>query len=132
MSDRPFVEGEPSNAYDRIRAQAVAEIAEEKRRKREEAWKETKLGCLAIVLLLTLGAPVLGFTLSTLWRWFMVPLGVPAIGMAHAYGLLLLVMMFRPKKHTKSTATEGLKDFGYVLFLSAYALAVGYIVTLFM
>ena len=27
-----------------------------------------------------------GYVLATLWRWFVVPLGMPAIGWAHAYG----------------------------------------------
>lgn len=31
------------------------------------------------------------FVFSTFWRWFAVPLGVPEIGMAHAYGIMLLV-----------------------------------------
>jgi hypothetical protein len=31
------------------------------------------------------------FALATLWRWFAVPLGLPAIGWAHAYGFGLLV-----------------------------------------
>lgn len=28
---------------------------------------------------------------ATLWRWFLVPLGIPAIGNAHALGLSVLV-----------------------------------------
>lgn len=28
--------------------------------------------------------------MTTLWRWFVVPLGFPPIGWAHAYGLLIL------------------------------------------
>lgn len=30
------------------------------------------------------------FVLTTLWAWFVVPLGVVNIGMAHAYGLSLI------------------------------------------
>ncbi len=32
-----------------------------------------------------------GFALSILWRWFVVPLGAPAIGMWHAAGLSAFV-----------------------------------------
>lgn len=31
------------------------------------------------------------FVLSTLWTWFLVPLHVPAISMAHAYGIAVLI-----------------------------------------
>lgn len=32
-----------------------------------------------------------GWALSVLWGWFLVPLGLPQIGMAHAIGIGLLV-----------------------------------------
>lgn len=32
-----------------------------------------------------------GFVLSKLWLWFLVPLGVPAIGVALAIGIIVLV-----------------------------------------
>jgi len=32
-----------------------------------------------------------GFVTAELWGWFVVPLGVPAIGIAHALGLRLVV-----------------------------------------
>lgn len=37
---------------------------------------------------------IIGAVVATkLWEWFVVPLGMPAIGVAHAYGLLLLFTM---------------------------------------
>jgi hypothetical protein len=35
-----------------------------------------------------------GMMMTFMWRWFLVPFGVPAIGVAHACGLFLLVGMF--------------------------------------
>lgn len=35
-----------------------------------------------------------GLVLSRLWLWFAVPLGLPAISHAHAYGLTLLLALF--------------------------------------
>lgn len=32
-----------------------------------------------------------GFALKTLWAWFLVPLGLPAIGLAHAVGVAALI-----------------------------------------
>lgn len=49
------------------------------------------LGMVAVMIVLALfGA----FTISTLWAWFVVPLGVKSIGMAHAYGLSVIVSVF--------------------------------------
>lgn len=30
------------------------------------------------------------YALATLWRWFVVPLGLPTLGLAHAYGVAAL------------------------------------------
>lgn len=35
------------------------------------------------------------WAISTLWGWFMVPLGLPPIGWAHAYGLLCTATLFQ-------------------------------------
>lgn len=49
------------------------------------------VGMVAVIVVLALfGA----FTISTLWGWFMLPLGVKSIGMAQAYGLSLMVSVF--------------------------------------
>lgn len=41
-----------------------------------------------------------GYAISVLWEWFAVPLGLPAIGYAHAAGISLLVKVisFLPPK----------------------------------
>lgn len=48
---------------------------------------------LASVLVVCL-ALFSAFTISTLWTWFVVPLGVMKIGFAQAYGFSLLVSVF--------------------------------------
>lgn len=45
---------------------------------------------LLVVLLLPITAVIYAFVLRELWTWFVVPLGAPAVSMAHAYGLSLL------------------------------------------
>ena len=50
----------------------------------------TILMILGAVLLLGVMGLYYAFVLSTLWAWFVVPLGVAKIGMAHAYGLSLI------------------------------------------
>lgn len=44
-------------------------------------------------MLLTMAVPagiLRGFVLATMWRWFVVPLGVAQIGLAQAYGIATL------------------------------------------
>lgn len=60
----------------------------------------TVFGILAFVLgiALIIGAVFFGaYTLTMLWGWFVAPLGVKAIGMAHALGLSLFVGYFKGK-----------------------------------
>jgi F0F1-type ATP synthase membrane subunit c/vacuolar-type H+-ATPase subunit K len=45
---------------------------------------------ITIGLAIIVGALVDGFTVSTLWNWFIVGLGVPAIGIARAVGIGLV------------------------------------------
>jgi hypothetical protein len=49
------------------------------------------IGMVTVMIVLALfGA----FTISTLWAWFVVPLGVKAVTTAHAYGLSVIVSVF--------------------------------------
>lgn len=48
------------------------------------------LGIVGCITFLGLIGVYYAFVLSTLWAWFVVPLGVAKIGMAHAYGLSLI------------------------------------------
>lgn len=45
---------------------------------------------IASILAAIIGAFYWAYTLSWLWFWFAVPFGLPAIGMAHAFGLQML------------------------------------------
>jgi hypothetical protein len=40
-----------------------------------------------------------GFTLAWLWRWFVVPLDMPAIGVAHGVGLMTLGLLIVPRPY---------------------------------
>lgn len=48
----------------------------------------TILFAIALIPALLLGN---SYSIVSLWRWFAVPLGAPAIGMAHAFGIGLLL-----------------------------------------
>lgn len=51
----------------------------------------------AFLILLALDIPIVifrGFILAKLWGWFIVPLGVMQIGIAHAIGLSILISVF--------------------------------------
>jgi hypothetical protein len=47
---------------------------------------------IALVLALLAGSVLwTGFVLSTLWAWFLIPLGAPAVGVIHAAGIGMIV-----------------------------------------
>jgi hypothetical protein len=60
-------------------------------------------GVIGYLLLAALIVPAItlyvGWALSTLWAWFCVPLGLPALGVAHAAGMLLVLGMLRVRRH---------------------------------
>lgn len=42
-----------------------------------------------------------GWVLSTLWEWFVVPLGLPSIGIPHAVGLLAIASLMLSRKASR-------------------------------
>jgi type IV secretory pathway TrbL component len=52
--------------------------------------KELAVASIVAIILLPFLFCLNAYTLAYLWLWFVVPLGVPAIGMAHALGILCL------------------------------------------
>jgi hypothetical protein len=49
------------------------------------------LEALGVVLLVPASLIVWGYAVAALWGWFAVPLGAPAIGLAHGLGIRLLM-----------------------------------------
>lgn len=45
---------------------------------------------MVVILTAPIGWLLRAHALATLWLWFMVPLGLPAVGLAHAYGIAAL------------------------------------------
>ncbi len=86
------------------------------------------LGVLAIIVPLSIWK---GFVLSILWGWFLVPLGVPAIGTAHAIGIAVLVSMLT-YQHRKSSSEVSLEPLFLSFVSPLFALAIGHIVKGFM
>ena len=71
-----------------------------------------------------------GFVLSVLWGWFAVPLGVPAIGIAGAIGIALLVGMLSHQAGKDDREIEEI--IGASLGGPILVLIIGAIVKLFM
>lgn len=68
-------------------------------------------GFAALVLTLVWGAFWAGLAASVLWGWFAVPIfGLPAIGVAQAYGIALVLRSFRgmmPPEDAKTGRSVG-------------------------
>lgn len=89
----------------------------------------------AVILFLNLILTM--FTISTLWGWFIVPLGAPVIGWAQAYGLALIAA-FIAARNLPSYAPGVLQPLtfgqkiGRTVGINAGALLIGWLATLFM
>jgi len=60
---------------------------------RENTGGEVAMGCLLMVIMLPIAIALRAYVLAELWDWFVVPLGVSAITLWHAYGLAALVSL---------------------------------------
>ena len=95
-------------------------------------------GCVTALLGLFIFMPIFtalrGFVLHRLWAWFVVPLGVPAIGIAHAVGLAMLVGFLKMSQHDfdQESDDEPLarligQSIGYVV-VYGFVLLAGYLI----
>ena len=77
------------------------------------------LGC---VFTLAIGIPTGAWASTLLWGWFVVPLGAPAISMAHAYGLHLAAraLLGYPPRNSVDTRNR----FEQLVDMIAYGVAV--------
>lgn len=94
-----------------------------------------KLGVAMIAGLALVGVMILlalfgAFTISTLWSWFVVPFGVQAISLAHAYGLSVLASVFMSTRGLGNTKATDTLMTGVVL--NVFALLFGFIAVQFM
>lgn len=93
-------------------------------------------GAFAVIISLAYSALLGGFTLSTLWGWFVVPVfALPPLGLMNAYGLSLIASAL---KTIPSNDNQG-KSLGAIIgesmikstFLSILVLACGYVAKAF-
>lgn len=88
-----------------------------------------KIAQLILGILLTV---LSGFVIMVLWGWFIVPLGLVPISLAHAIGIDLLVTFIVTTNASNSTQTLFWDRFIFAIALTLVALMGGWIVHLFM
>jgi hypothetical protein len=83
----------------------------------DEADNDTRAAQAAHVVL---GIPIIVLKAAVgarLWGWFVVPLGPPRIGVAHTFGLMLIVALLRRwQPRTKETSEEAIEHLAMVTF----------------
>ena len=95
------------------------------------------INALLYIVLSLLSILLTGFTISVLWEWFVVPLGVTPIGMANAFGLSVMIMFFKirgRKDFVKDVLVEKSETRKWIehLVTPVIALTIGWLTTLFM
>lgn len=88
------------------------------------------LGFLGFVGILA-SVAISAFTIQTMWLWFIVPLGLQAIGMAHAYGLSLMCSVFLGIRGLPDS-NKAMENLVAAILLNAIALLFGFITVQFM
>lgn len=99
--------------------------------------KSVVINALLYIALSLLSILLTGFTISVLWGWFVVPLGVTPIGMANAFGLSVMIMFFKirgRKDFVKDVLIEKteVRKWTEHLVTPIIALTIGWLTTLFM
>lgn len=83
---------------------------------------------LCLLALLPSAAFVGGWTLQTLWLWFVVPLGAVPIGLWHAAGLHLFASWLATRPNVALKPDYGVTDaVGHVLLAPLFVLAVAWL-----
>jgi hypothetical protein len=92
-----------------------------------------KLGTAVIAIICAILATILsGFVLTQLWAWFIVPLGVPAIGIAHGIGLSLVASMLTLRTNATTVDHKWYETMGISIACSLLFWGMGALVALFM
>ncbi|MEN6546605.1 MAG: hypothetical protein ABFE07_11220 [Armatimonadia bacterium] len=90
--------------------------------------KQSPISIAVALLLIPFCILLAAYTLKTLWWWFVVPLGVPPVGMAHAYGLSTIVALMRYTDWKAVNEGKALESVMRSLGVNGMALLCGYIV----
>lgn len=90
------------------------------------AWATVMSGVIVLLFGLILFD---AFALQIMWGWFVVPLGVPPVGLAHAYGVFLLWLLFKPIRVREGDVW---KSMGKRIVRTLLVLGLGWIVQGFM
>ena len=93
----------------------------------------TFLAIAGFLALVPLSIMFNAYILHQMWAWFIVPLGAAPIGLAHAWGLAILVAMFTTKDHRIEGTNKQKIARGLGLFMAPFfTLLFGYIAHSFM
>ena len=95
---------------------------------------------LLVIVATILSVLIAAWVFQTLWMWFIVPLGVSSISMAHAYGIMLVfsILKIKPKDFDTEDKKDAKPFSNYVEKLCVYSLVylvavgMGWITMLFM
>ena len=91
---------------------------------------------IGLIAVIPLAIITKGIALQVLWGWFVVPLGIPDIGMAHALGIAGLVALAThqhgPEDNEGTSGERALRSFAFAFARPLVALLFGWIFQAFM
>lgn len=79
-------------------------------------------------ILFILAALIRGWVLSFLWDWFLVPLGLPAIGFWHSVGICLMVAFLTYHYYNFQRSQPNLNEALIYVFSPLAVLGIGWVI----
>jgi hypothetical protein len=83
---------------------------------------------IGVIALVALAVIWRGFVLSVMWGWFLVPIGLPNIGLALAIGISATVAMMTHQATQSSEKSDGGKAVAMLFVAPLLMLGVGWVV----
>jgi hypothetical protein len=70
-----------------------------------------------------------GFVFSQLWKWYLVPLGMPLIGYVHAFMIIMMGRLVTYKAPLDEEKRDAVKKTGQIVTIWLFAWGVGYMLS---
>lgn len=83
-------------------------------------------GLIALIVLIAPISLYYAWAASHLWAWFMVPLGLPVLGILQIWGVTLTLSMLRPKIKADKTEHDWSTTMVSIILGPLFALGFGY------
>jgi len=124
----------PPPSQEEQRAEAIINLLNALKKKEEDE-KPTVLGCLTIIVLFVPAIIWGAWVWTVLWKWFIVPLGVVPVGIAHMVALKMMYALLTvdTSENKNKYSNKKMKETIFMWFVKPlFMLSIGWVLHYFM